>query len=51
MKNKKFSKFIQKIAMAFPALAFIASIASLNSACYTVYHQLETPDALNAYRK
>lgn len=51
MKNTKFAKLIQKFAMALPALAFVASIASLNSACYSVYHQPETPAALDAYRK
>lgn len=43
-------KIIMKIATFLPAIAFVASIVSLNSACYTCFHQPEVPSALDSYR-
>lgn len=50
MKNR-FSKIAAKALAILPALALVASITSLNSACFTVYHQPEVPSALDSYRK
>ncbi len=44
-------KMIMKLAAVIPALAFVAGIVSLNSACILTYHQPEIPSSLDNYRK
>lgn len=44
-------KILTKLASLLPALAMIAGIASLNSACSLIYHQPEVPSSLDKYRK
>lgn len=50
MKKNRLTGLIMKISKLLPALALIAGIASLNSACFTIYHQPEVPSALDSYR-
>lgn len=50
MKKNNIAKIIMKISTFLPALALIASIASVNSACYTLYHQPKVPASLDSYR-
>lgn len=50
MKKNRLVKFIMKVSKFLPALALVASIASLNSACFSCYHQPEVPSALDSYR-
>lgn len=49
--KSRIAKIATKMLGILPALALVASIASLNSACFTVYHQPEVPSALDSYRK
>ncbi len=49
MKNIK--KIVAKLSAFVPALALIMGIITVNSACVTLYHQPETPDAMNEYRR
>lgn len=48
---KKLSLFFKKYAGAFAAFALTIGIASVNSACYAIYHQPKVPEAMNAYKK
>lgn len=34
-----------------PAFALIIGIASMNSACHTIYHQPKAPAAMEKYKK
>ena len=43
--------FFAKFANAIPALALLVGVFAVNSACASYFHQPETPDAMNAYRK
>lgn len=40
-----------KLAVLIPALALFVGVACVNSACYTFFHQPETPTEMDAYRK
>lgn len=48
---KILKNLVVKLAVLLPALALMAGVASVNSACFTFYHQPETPEEMNAYRK
>ncbi len=47
----KAKEIILKISSLLPALALMMGIIAANSACTSFYHQPETPDAMNEYRK
>ena len=49
MKNIK--KIVARMSAVVPALALIMGIIAANSACITFFHQPETPDAMNEYRR
>ena len=49
MKNIK--KIVESMSAIVPALALIMGIVAANSACFTFFHQPETPDAMNEYRR
>jgi cyclic lactone autoinducer peptide len=36
---------------AIPAVAMFMGVLALNSVCMATYHQQETPDSLNKYRR
>ena len=44
-------KLFAKLASILPKLAFRSGILAVNSACSSYYHQIETPEAMNEYRK
>ncbi len=48
---KKIQNVIRKLAVVLPAFALAIGVMSVNSACYTYFHQPETPDEMNAYRR
>lgn len=49
MKNIK--NLVKKLSGFIPVVALLMGIITVNSACVTLYHQPETPDAMNKYRK
>lgn len=44
-------RILSKLASMLPALAMVAGILAVNSACSIYYHQPETPSAMDAFRK
>jgi len=44
-------KFILKLSAIIPALAIGVGIMAAKSPCLAFFHQLETPDEMNAYRR
>lgn len=44
-------RIIKKLSALLPALALLAGIGTLNSACYLYYYQPEVPEEMDAYRK
>lgn len=50
MRKSRLTNIILKVSKILPALALFVSIASVNSACYTLFHQPEVPSALDSYR-
>lgn len=48
---KVLRKLVLKLAVFLPALALVVGVACANSACFTFYHQPETPKEMDAYRK
>ena len=44
-------KFIAKLYAFIPAIALLFGVFAAKSACVTFFHQPETPDAMNAYRR
>lgn len=48
---KKVSNFIRRYAGVFAAFALTIGVASVNSACYIIFHQPRVPEAMNAYKK
>ena len=44
-------RLIAKLSAFIPALAMVAGIASLNSACIMIFHQPEVSTSLDKYRK
>jgi cyclic lactone autoinducer peptide len=44
-------KLFAKISSIIPALALMVGVFAVNSACYSYYHQPETPSEMDAYRK
>ena len=44
-------KIIAKVSALLPAIALLMGIITVNSACVTLFHQPETPDAMNEYRR
>ena len=51
MKGVHMKKYLAKFYAIIPAFALVMGILSARSACLTFFHQPETPDAMNAYRK
>lgn len=48
---KTLSLLIKKYAGVFAAFALTVGIASVNSACYAIFHQPKVPEAMDAYKK
>lgn len=48
---KKIKRILAKFSSFLPALALIIGIISANSACVSMFHQPETPDGINKYRR
>lgn len=48
---KKVANFFRKYARVLAAFALTLGVASVNSACYLIYHQPKVPEAMNAYKK
>lgn len=44
-------RILSKLASMLPALALVAGVFAVNSACTIYYHQPETPSAMDAFRK
>lgn len=44
-------KIFAKLHAILPAVALVMGILSAQSACLAFFHQPETPDAMNAYRR
>lgn len=44
-------KFFTKLVALIPKLALRSGILAANSACSSYYYQIETPEAMNEYRK
>jgi len=50
-KKVNWASILRKAMSVLPAIALFIGVASLNSACLTLYHQPETPSELDEYRK
>ena len=48
---KKFKSFFLKYGTALSALALFMGVSSVNSACFTFYHQPKVPEAMNRFKK
>ena len=48
---KKLKTIMAKVAALLPALALVMGVISANSACVSMFHQPETPEAMNAFRR
>lgn len=48
---KKITNLFKKYAGVLAAFALTIGVASVNSACYLVYHQPKVPEAMDAYKK
>lgn len=47
----KAANFFRKYAGVLAAFALTIGVASVNSACYLIFHQPKVPEAMNAYKK
>lgn len=48
---KKVSYLIKKYAGLLAAFALTIGVASVNSACFIIYHQPKVPESMNAFKK
>lgn len=48
---RKIKSFFLKYGTALSALALFIGVTSVNSACFTFYHQPQVPAAMNRFKK